>query len=411
MKRIAVVLVACVLVALPRAHAQQMNVFAPFASRLDVQREDSSITLLWRDSPDLPGGTYLVYRHTIPIDRENVDEAELLAGVNSGVETYTDTPLSAGTYYYAVIARDAEGNRYDVFVPYRNVTASGVVLETVASEQDLAARVTGLAARVEQDYIVIEFDASREDRDLILFRATSPIRSAADLFDATSLGTFESTLDEVEDYPVPGIPYYYSMSDAALVKIGRIQFIPGENATTRAVQVPVSTDRIGLPETISPRALPLPFLMLTSEIETGDRLGAAPFTLPQYRSISKRSAQSVQSVLETLPAIRTKEPEPVILPEDRGETPGGEAYTLRSVLQNEFLAREWDEAVAQLLSFLSIRRSEELEARGRFYLGQAYFFQERYREAFFEFLLAEDYFYTQAQPWLATLYDRLAEEE
>ncbi len=411
MKRIAVVVVVWVLFALFSAHAQQMNVFAPFASRLETQQEDSSILLSWRDSPDLPDGTYLVYRHTQPIDRSNVDEAELLAGVNAAVQTYTDTPLSAGTYYYAVIARDADDNRYDVFVPYRNVTTSGVVLETVASEQDLAARVTELAARVEQDYIVVEFEASREDRDLILFRATSPIRSAGDLFDAASLGTFESTLDEVEDYPVPGIPYYYAMSDAALVKVGKILFIPGENATTRPVQVPVNTDRIGLPETIAPRALPLPFLMLTSEIETGDRLGAAPFTLPQYRSISKRTAQSVQSRLDTLPRMGTKELEPVILTEDRGEGAGGEAYTLRSVLQNEFRAREWDEAVGQLLSFLSIRRSEELEARGRFYLGQVYYFQGRYREAFFEFLLAEDYFYTQAQPWLATLYDKLAEEK
>jgi hypothetical protein len=411
MNRIAAVVVTCLLFPLPSAHSQQMNVFAPFASRLETQREDSTVVLAWRDSPDLADGTYLVYRHTERIDSANVDEAELLAAVDAGVQTYTDTPLSAGTYYYAVIAQDSDGNRYDVFVPYRNVTASGLVLETVATEQDLAARVTNLSAQVQEDYIVINFDASKIDRDLILFRATSPIRSAADLFDATSLGTFESTLDEVEDYPVPGIPYYYAMSDAALVKIGRIHFVPQENATTTPVQVPVSTNRIGLPETIAPRSLPLPFLMLTSEIETGDRLGAAPFTLPQYRTASKRTAQSVQSLLETLPPIRTKAPEPVILPEDRGEGSGGEAYTLRSVLQNEFQAREWDESVGQLLSFLSIRRSDELEARGRFYLGQAYYFQGRHREAFFEFLLAEDYFYTQVQPWLAALYDKLAEEQ
>jgi hypothetical protein len=50
-----------------------------------------------------------------------------------------------------------------------------------------------------------------------------------------------------------------------------------------------------------------------------------------------------------------------------------------------------------------------MEARVRFYLAQAYYFQGLYEEALLEFVLAQDQLYAPVQPWLESCFRNLWE--
>ncbi|MFP4564116.1 MAG: tetratricopeptide repeat protein, partial [Spirochaetia bacterium] len=97
-----------------------------------------------------------------------------------------------------------------------------------------------------------------------------------------------------------------------------------------------------------------------------------------------------------------------VLPEDRGTVvSGGEEYTLKSILNKEFEERRWIETESLLNKFLSVHRSESIERRARYYLGQTLFFQGKYRDALLEFVLIRDELYVHVEPWLDVIFYRI----
>ena len=126
----------------PTFTEEDRDVFAPFVSRLRVAVRDPQVRLTWRDSDDLESGSYRVYRHTAEITQDTIDNAALVAEVDTGVETYLDTPLEEGAYYYAVIAAEESGRMFPIFVPFRNKTIRPVTVAQLETEEDLAPACT-----------------------------------------------------------------------------------------------------------------------------------------------------------------------------------------------------------------------------------------------------------------------------
>jgi len=52
-----------------------------------------------------------------------------------------------------------------------------------------------------------------------------------------------------------------------------------------------------------------------------------------------------------------------------------------------------------------------VQARAHYYLGQAYFFDKRPREALLEFLLAEDPYYHEVDQWKDACFQQLEKED
>ncbi|MEW5817754.1 MAG: hypothetical protein AB1798_20460, partial [Spirochaetota bacterium] len=157
-------------------HPQQQTVFAPFVSRLKATITDSSIKLTWQDSTDIDG-KYFIYRHTEEIKEENFSKAVRLAEVPKGQEAYVDIPPDTQTYYYAVIGQDSSAKSYELFIPFRNKTITGVALKTLVKEEELVAKITDIRTQVQGDAILLTYSVSKEDRDVVIYRSTSPIRS------------------------------------------------------------------------------------------------------------------------------------------------------------------------------------------------------------------------------------------
>ena len=380
------------------------DVFAPFVSRLRVAVRDPQVRLTWRDSPDLPAGSYQVYRSPVEITRDTLDRAELVATVDPGVETYLDTPFQEGEYYYAVLAAEPDGRLYPIFVPFRNKSIRPVEVTRLESEEDIAATVEDIEARVQDNVVILQFDPSRTGRSLAVYRSTVPFSELGSLAEATQLDQFPSANRRYADYPVPGVAYFYGVFDTGLIERGSAQFRPGENVLAQSIEIgvadlPVAT--IALPRATKRRA-PLPMLSINTGIQDGERLATS--SVPRNRSSGPLGADTemaIRSFVSRAPASSRFSPEPVILPQERVDDQTGVPLTLGRIVTGEFADGSYLQAANLLGTLLELPMSPETERRVRFYRGQALFFDGRHESAFMEFLLAgEDEMYAPTRPWI-----------
>ena len=383
---------------------ERTDVFAPFVSRLRVAVRDPQVRLTWRDAEDLTDGTYNIYRHTTEINQSTFDEATLVATVDSGVETYLDTPLEEGHYFYAILARSSEDELYRIFVPFRNVTIRSVSVSRMETEEDLAASIYDISAQVQDDAIVVRFDPSRAGRNLVAYRSTVPITEETDLTTVTEVNQFDSTTRRFADYPVPGVDYYYAVFDAVMVQNDTYAINPGENVTSTPIRLSISgveEIRVEIPAADA-RKTPLPFLQLSSGIRPGTSIvqGLAAGRR-NAQAVSLATQEAIDRLLALSPVVEPFQPEPVILPRERADDTEGAARTLSQVVMGDFSNARYVDASRLFRNILLLPLSKEMETRVRFYLAQALYFSDEKEAAFLEFLLvSRNGFYQEAKPWM-----------
>jgi TolA-binding protein len=391
----------------------------PFVSRLKAAVRGPQVKLTWQDTPGPM--EYVIYRHTQEITRENLFEAVMVARVNRGVQVYIDAPPKSGAFFYAVLALTPQGGVHDVFIPFRNKTTLSITVQNTLPEEKLAAIISQLAAKTEQEEIVISFTSSRADRDLMLFRSTSPILSPAQLLATREVRQVKSVETRIVDFPVSGIPYYYALVDRELLANGNITLEAGQNTTVEPAQIPLREgvpsartessaaasgyiSSVETPQGTPGRPIPLPYYILDSKISANETLKQpASAYIPVYRRLSLAAEKAAQAILPQTALPPEAGMQPVLLEADATEGFRKEDYTLGTVLGGAFAEKDWGEAEKLLTHFMNMHISDEARIRAHFYRGQALFFQKRYNESFMEFLLALDAYYTDIQPWLSNI--------
>jgi hypothetical protein len=392
----------------PGPQAQQESL-ATFASRLKAEVVDYQVKLTWKDAPDVTG-SYRVYRAAEEITAQNIGRAQLVGIVDQGVEAFIDTPPDQRDYFYAVVVQDTAGKLYSLPIPFRNKTSVAVSARTAAPEEKLAARINGIkaAATPSGDGVDVTFAVSNASRDLLLFWGTAPLSTPEDLLSTASATQLDPGVTHYVLPVLPGVDYWFAVLDAGMYKIGKAVLEKGVNATASPVQVPIGGGRISLPPPVARRALRLPSLSLSFGVQSGLQLPdpSAP-GLPSERNVSKPAERSILLLMNGVNQPATKERNPRILPSDATPMPGGELARLQEIVTGPFRAGDMASAQRMLTDFLRLPRTAQLQAHARFYLGQTYYFQEKARDALIEFLLSEDYYYQDAQPWKDACFEKL----
>ena len=416
---------------------------------------DPEVRLTWVDSPDV-SGNYLIYRHTQEINAATFLDAELAGEVEPGVQSFIDTPAAPGDYYYAILASTDTGEPYEIFIAFRNATFVPVTVENIATVEERSARIQDITATEESGVIIVAYESDQVDRELIVYRSTRPLAGVRDLATAGVVATVVSGVESVTDYPVPGVPYYYGVVDSALVADGSAVFEAGENTTGEPVEVPIRT--AGAPpiaETPAPavqtpdaepeteetpipaaaespqpaapasdaepgaetgedqfiptftrrRPMPLPFLQLTTDLQTGNQIGTAVVQVPELQPISVETEDAVSRMVAMLGPRPVRVPGPERLPEDNLPAPRGAEFTLRTILDGPFASLGWEEALGQLTNFLTLPLSPDIRARALFYRAQCYYFTGQSERAFVEFLLARNDYFSEVERWLDIILD------
>lgn len=406
MKRVLLVALFAIL-AVP-LFAQEVTITAPYVSRLRTSVEGSYIKVLWKDS-NLPGAKYVIYRSTTPIDSTTFAGARKLATVPAGQESFVDQPPAGGPYYYAVLVLDQKGQIRALFIPFRNITSVGVSPAPAAAAGAGYASIEGLRASRSGDTVTLRFSSSLPDHELLIYRATSPVVTSRDLATAVAVGDLSGGTTSFTDTPVPGIPYYYAVIDSAMLRNGSIVLTPGENTTRTPVEVPLPAAMAEPKLYATPRPQPLPLLRLTTNPVTGTPLPpSAVASASKKIELSPAAQADVAALLSGLPAATSPQLAIIVLDPEKGVVAQtGEEISLKAIVDGPLEGRDWPVAEKRFDDFLSIPRAQAIEQRARFYLGQAYYFQRDYRRAFLEFLIAEKGLYTEVQPWMNEIFDRL----
>lgn len=394
---------------------------APSTSRLRVSEKDSQIVLTWFDSP---GSTarYAIYRSSAQLNPATISGAARLGDVAPGVQTYSDTPPDSKPYYYGVFALGPDGKPFLVFTPAATVTIIPIAVTAVqpqsaplaqpAASASMAAApaagspsgagpqpsIAGISAKPQGEGILVTYSTPPNSR-LVLYRGTTKILDAADLLDAVLVAAFPDKDGSFLDYPVPGVDYYYAILGEEDLKAGRIALSEGVNSLSVPVQLPATT-AAGISATPpAPRTPPLPYFLIENGVSGGVALPADE-GVPPAVPVSTETEKAIASILAMAPPIQLAVPTTRILKEELSQPSGGEDYALSLIVSQKIVSKDWSGAVDQLRKYLSLNRGAQAAGRARFYLGEALSFSGSPREAFFEFLLAQDLYPAETRPWI-----------
>jgi hypothetical protein len=364
-------------------------------SELQAELRENLVRLSWHDAPDARGPVH-IYRSAAPFDENRLPPR--LVTVPWGTGFFIDEVDSSGTVYYFAAAGAEDGRPGIVVVPGRNfIDVSVSVASASAPAVSGGPEITGIDARVEGDSVIIGCRVPERTRSTILYRSLEPVKRVADLLSAVIVRP--GAVFPFTDYPVPGIPWYYTVIyEDELARAGpRIR--PGMNSMVTPVEIPAE-DGAGL------RSLPLPLLSVQNTVPGADRFSELPAVTP----LSPEAAKAVAEIGTAVPPARGEKKPRAFSQDLEIAAEGGEAL-LRGIVQGPFLKREWEQAREDLLRFLFLPRTAAAEARARFYLGQTAYFTGKYREALIEFLFFQKEYPLEAGEWLEAVLDKMIRQK
>jgi hypothetical protein len=401
LKRIVFLIVTGIVVA---ASPAAQDVFAPFVSRLAVEVKNNLVRLTWRDSEDARGPVY-VYRSNRPIEGAGGPggRPEKPEEIPYGSESYIDELETTGIFYYFVAASDEQGKIYDIPLPLNNTISVNIQEAPPQGEAPARSPVIGadagfVEAVAQGNSVVIRFTLYGTGKTPVLYRSVRPIRNIQDLLSAAIVQT--AVRSPFTDYPVQNIDYYYAVIFEEDLAQGRVSIVPGQNATTQAARLSG-----GSQEGAALRSMPLPLVSVGNAVPRSQGLEAPPPRAP-LSAEAERALGVLLGKIEPRQAPAQKRPRAFV--RDLDENAGGADYTLGSRVRNSFSRGQWEQARNELIEFLSIPRSADLEYRAHFYLGQAFYFLNENREALFEFLLVRPYEDTEASDWIDSIMARIS---
>ncbi|MDR2159206.1 MAG: tetratricopeptide repeat protein [Treponema sp.] len=376
------------------AAAAEEPAHGPSVSDFRAEVRENLVRLSWRDAPGARGPVH-IYRSFAPFDKNHLPPR--LAAVPWGTESFIDEIDSSGTVYYFAAASGEDGRPPAVFVPEGNVLSVSVsVIPETAPAVSGGPEITGIEARVEGESVIVNCRIPEESKGTILYRSVEPVRRTADLLSAVIVRA--GAVFPFADYPVPGIPCYYTVIYEEELVRGSVRIQPGRNSTATAVEIPSAAEGKDL------RSLPLPLLSIQNTVPGADRFSELPAVIP----LRPDAAKAVAEIRAGTPPERA-EKKPRAFSEDLEITAEGGDAPLRGIVQGPFLKREWEQAREDLLRFLLLPRTAAEEARAHFYLGQTGYFTGRYREALIEFLLFQKEYPLEAGEWLEAVLDRMTQ--
>ncbi len=382
------------------------TVYAPFVSNLEVMADTNRIILTWKDASD-PIAFYRIYRSITPFDNDKETDATLVAEVASNIELFGYYPQDTGSYYFAVLAVDADGREYKLYIPYRNITNDAISIVQVASLQERATHISDISARVAGEVVYISYKSSLPERAVMVYRSSDPIVDKNGLRSASLVTSLSSSQGSITDFPLPGLEYYYAIVDKELVESDEVELEPGENATTDAALVALSDTTQQNEGFRNVRIRPLPYLTLPKSVKTGESLADPDkYALPTYTPLAKDTETAVQNLINELgPAPSQSTPQAQMLAIDKSPGDNPEGVLLSNIIKGSFADAEWDAAEKELGNFLAVHRSKTVEARAHFYMGQVYYFQGQFGKALYEFLFSRETYRQESNNWIdATFY-------
>ena len=384
--------------------AQSAAGATPHVTDIQVESRNNLIRLSWVDSPDARGQVFIFrsarpFTGTVPANIRPV-------AVRYGQQYYVDDTDDLDNIHYFVAVSDTSGRRYDIILPRINsistnfaqtesvtppisetVTAREPALPANQTERSPVQGISNLTAIQDRERVIITFDTSARQRNAILYRSMQSLTKPQDLLNAVIVRS--GVISPFIDSPVPGVSWYYAVIYEDEISSGHMGIRPGVNTTA----VPV---KITAPETYERtlRPIPLPVLTLRNTMPEGFLT-----EIPEKTPLSSESVRMLRGT-QMPPKLPIVYKSPRVFAVDLESPSGGEESALFQIITEHFVKFDWENASVGLQHYLSLPRSREIEARARFYLGQALYYSQKYREALMQFLSFRNHHPAEANSWI-----------
>lgn len=377
------------------------NVYAPFASHLEVVANGREAILSWTDSPNAPDLLYYVLRSTAPIDSSTMAQSETLAVVAPGIVRYTDRPENDGPWWYAIATSGPEGI-YDVMIPWRNTLVNPVRLEAAVIGSGDRAVVTGLDVRVAGRSMLLTFNSTVSDAGVVLLRSPVAFDDIRVIDYAVEIGRSGKASEILEDKPLPGVNWYYAAMDAGLFDEGS----PDRLNQALSAGPFISAEGEDQSYTSAPmRSAPLPVLRIGTSMRDGSEIPAIDGILPDKESLDTVASDTILTLLGPSSAALWTEPEPVVMATETAVTEERRQSQLNSIISGSFAAGDWAAAEEELFALAASNGLDKsTRARIYFYMGQCRYYRNNNRAAFLSFLTASDEYYPECRKWIVRIY-------
>jgi len=370
---------------------QRFNDFTPNVSQIRVESRNNLIRLTWTDSPDVRGPVF-IFRSARPFTGSVPANIRPVI-VRYGAQYYIDDTDGMDNLYYFIAASDTSGRRYDIVIPRINsvfvnlANPQSPVVENppviIASEPQ---NIFNMTARRDGERVIIRYNSLNPQKNAVLYRSMQPVTQPQDLLNAVIVqsGFRNSFIDR----PVSGY-WYYAVIYEDEITSGNISIKPGINTTIAEVVIfdDELTERFFRP-------IPLPFMSGSGNAPDG--------FLSDVSQPNPLSAEAIvllkNSRLPHKAPLELKKPR--VFSVDMQSPAGGEESALVHIVTEYFRKYDWEKSLTYLQQYLSVPRSPEVQARGRFYLAQTLYFTGSYREALWEFLSFRYSHPVEANSWI-----------
>jgi hypothetical protein len=369
----------------------QSRDFTAYVSQIKAESRNNLVRISWVDSPDVRGPVY-IYRSARPFSGSVPANIRPIV-VKYGTQYYVDEVEDMTDLFYFVAASDVSGQRYEMIIQQINSinvnlarADSGLSIPPVSLFEQ-SQIVSDIWIRRDENKIIITYASSSPGKNAVLFRSAHPISQPHDLINAVIVQSGISS--PFVDTLVSGIPWYYAIIYEDDILNGDIRIRPGVNATTSAVVIYDD----GTAENFM-RPIPLPLLSLNDYVSGGSLADVI-----KEETLSSASVTMLKLTQKNeKPPLELKWPRAFAMDLEAPES--GEESALFQIIEDYFKQFEWESARNNLKDYLALPRTKDVEARARFYLGQALYFTGNYREALWEFLSFRSINPEEANSWI-----------
>ena len=386
--------------------AAQSRDFAFHITNIKAESRNNLVRITWVDSPAARGPVY-IYRSARPFGSSIPANIKPIT-VGYGVQYYIDDIEDLTGVFYFIAASEISGRRYDYVFPNINSVAVNLlqnneqITDAFDSQEfppvvifEPVNGITNLWTRKDGERVIITYTTTTPEKIVVLYRSAQPLNKPLDLLSASVVRYGISS--PFSDTPVPGHTWYYAIINEDDILNGNIRLTPGVNSTAAGIAF---ADERAKQDFLRP--IPLPFLTLNNFISDGFLTNTSgEFT---QKSNSLNSSGDAQKK-ENLPELRT----PRVFSVDLKAPANGDESELYHIIRDFFGKRQWADARNSLLDYLSLPRTKEAQARGRFYLGQTQYFTGNYKEALWEFLFFKSVNPGEANVWISAVLEAMVQ--
>ncbi len=379
--------------------------------RLAIGVRASEVRISWQ-VPDGYDRRFFLFMHNEPIDTETVSEALLIAVLPAGSERYTEQISQAGEYHFAVVTERETREPSTDIIPGRNATQRAI---RVSLDDPLppppAGEILALRTITQAGQARINVRTSREDMRVAVIRTLAPpVSGPVHRHSYHVAGVVEGANLQVTDDLVPGISVYYTAIDSEVFDRGEIPALrPGVNTSRTAVQIagtrtPRIVDLTG-PGTPDARRQTLPDVRIENTLLSGVRLSPPALERAQRAVLDEQTQRAITRTLSRIESNAGRSAPILDARPDAGEIEELHDSYLRQILSLWIHEGGNMQANSNLRHLIASNTDPESISAARFYLGRSEYELGNYREALYQFLLAEDNLIPQNRIWIRATLD------